>query len=70
MDGFKIFVHILAGLITLMGLLAIILTFLFFCYVWVPEVKRNAEERENCKKSSETLSGLTFGLPPCDVQTV
>ena len=68
MDGFKIFVHVLAGLITFMGLLAIILTFLFFCYVLLPEVrKQNAEESENCKGSSETLTAITFGYTPSDV---
>ena len=70
MDGFKIFVHVLGGLLVIFGILVMIFALLFIYYAWIPECKQNAEERENRKKSIETLTGLTFGVPPYDAQTV
>ena len=60
MDGFKIFVHVLGGLLVVMGFMVIVLVFIFYCFVLRPEVlKRDAEEKQR-KKNAETVCSITI----------
>ena len=56
MGGFKIFAHVLVGIAVVLGFMAIILVFSFYWFVLQKEVqRRDAEERENRERNSETL---------------
>jgi uncharacterized membrane protein len=60
MDGFKIFANVLAGLLVVLGFMAIILVFIFYWFVLRPEVQRRDAEEKERKKYAETVCSITI----------